>query len=341
VDAPARSGARSAAHLRDLSSLVPDRRRGRFDPEGRDPRRRPGELVALSWNVFHGRDAPPDPELYTLRSRLLRTTTRNATHVQVNRSLREEFAELIAATRWDVCLLQECPPAWASHIAEHSQASMHRVRTSRNWLSPFRRLIARHNPDLMGSWEGGSNLTLARLPWRIVETRSVLLNRLPARRLRERRRMALTRLVGADREVCVANLHLSTGPSKPAAAEARRAARIAIEWARGAPLLLGGDFNLRPRSSAVFDELCETAGLCGATDPDAIDHLLARGLEVIEAPRRWKPERRELEVPAGLERRRIRLSDHAPVEARFRVPAEHLEAAAAAGAPGAFDPGVR
>ena len=344
MDAPARPGerrARSAAHLRDLSSLVPDRRRGRFTPEGGDPGRRQGELIALSWNVFHGRDAPPDPELYTLRSRLLRSTRRNATHVQVNRSLREEFAELIAATRWDVCLLQECPPAWAHHIAEHCQASRYRVLTSRNWLSPLRRFAARHNPDLMGSWEGGSNLTLVRPPWRIVETRSVLLNPLPGRRLHERRRMALTRIVGADREVCVGNVHLSAGLSKPAAKETRRAARIALDWARGAPLILGGDFNLRPRSSAVFDELCEGMGLSGTTDPDALDHLLARGLETIEGPRRWNPEQRELEVLSGLEKRRLRLSDHAPVEARFRVPADHLQSLTPAEAPGALDPGVR
>ena len=344
MDAPARPGdrrPRSAAHLRDLSSLVPDRRRGRFTPAESDPGRRQGELIALSWNVFHGRDAPPDPELYSLRSRLLRTTRRNATHVQVNRSLREEFAELIASTRWDACLLQECPPAWADHIAEHSQASRYRVLTSRNWLSPLRRFAGRHNPDLMGSWEGGSNLILVRPPWRIVETRSVLLNPLPGRRLRERRRMALTRIVGADREVCIGNVHLSTGPSKPAAREARRAARIALEWARGAPLILGGDFNLRPRSSAVFDELCEDMSLCGATDPDTLDHLLVRGLESLEGPRRWKPEQRELEVLSGLERRRLRLSDHAPVEARFRVPADRPGGPAAAEALGALDPGVR
>ena len=46
----------------------------------------------LSWNVFHGRDFPPVPSLRKLRSVLFRATAHNSTHVQVNRSLYEEFA---------------------------------------------------------------------------------------------------------------------------------------------------------------------------------------------------------------------------------------------------------
>ena len=51
--------------------------------------------------------------------------------------------------------------------------------------------------------------------------------------------------------------------------------------------------------------------------PRRIDHLLARGLEVVERPRRLEPAERELTEPGG---RRIRLSDHAPVAARFGLP---------------------
>ena len=64
--APGRQAERAgAASLRRLRSLVPDRR---------EPVRTPGALRVLSWNLFHGRDFPPDPALRTLRSRLLRTT---------------------------------------------------------------------------------------------------------------------------------------------------------------------------------------------------------------------------------------------------------------------------
>jgi hypothetical protein len=52
------------------------------------------------------------------------------------------------------------------------------------------------------------------------------------------------------------------------------------------------------------------------TGPQAIDHLLARGLEPIAPAAPWPPERRE--IPAG--ERALRLSDHAPIEAMFRHP---------------------
>ena len=120
------------------------------------------EIRAITWNLFHGRDFPPDPALYTWRSRLRRVTERNATHVQVNRELFREFAEVLCAARWDVALLQECPPRWSAALAAACKAVAQRSLTSRNWLGPVRGILARRNPDLLGSWEGGSNLTLAR-----------------------------------------------------------------------------------------------------------------------------------------------------------------------------------
>ena len=75
------------------------------------------EFTAIAWNLFHGRDFPPDPELRSWRSRLLRIDERNETHVQVNRDLTAEFATLLAAAAWDVALLQECPPRFAEPLA--------------------------------------------------------------------------------------------------------------------------------------------------------------------------------------------------------------------------------
>jgi endonuclease/exonuclease/phosphatase family metal-dependent hydrolase len=238
--------------------------------------------------------------------------------VQVNRSLFDEFAGVLSGAEWNVCMLQECPPRWDAGLADECQAGVYCALTSRNWFAPLRRVVAERNPDLMGSWEGGSNLTLARPPWQIVEGASVLLNPLRERRLRERRRLALVRLVYDSREVCIGNLHLSAGAPDHAAREARRAAETALEWARGAPLVLGGDFNVRG-SHAIFGDLCSLIGLCGATNPHGIDHILSRGLDTVSAPVSWAPERRELDVLAGLEHRRLRLSDHAPVEARFSL----------------------
>jgi endonuclease/exonuclease/phosphatase family metal-dependent hydrolase len=282
------------------------------------------EFTVLTWNIFHGRDAPPVPALFTRRSRLLRTTEDDGTYVQVNRVLQDEYVSLIAKAQWSVCLLQETPPSWARPLAAGSAAQACRVLTSRNLLGAVRAALARLNPDLVGSNEGGSNLTLVRPPWRLVRgsCRSLVLNPLRERRLDERRRMGFLRmrLEEQDGDVCVANLHASTGPPEQTETELRRAARTAVEWAGEAPLVLGGDFNLRPHNHAeLFDELAREYGLIGATAPDAIDHLLVRRLGVVEAPAAWPAGQRELEVEVPAGRRRLRLSDHAPVEARFRL----------------------
>lgn len=272
------------------------------------------QFGALSWNLFHGRDHPPDRALFTWRSRLLRTTERNATHLQVNRDLEPEFASVIAAADWDVALLQECPPRWSASLAESCAASGHAVATSRNALGWLRAALARLNPDLVASNEGGSNLTLVR--GEIIERRELVLSAGPQP---ERRTMAFTRaLVGdAAAEICVANLHASAGPGRRTEAEREvlTAAGHACEWAAATPLVFGGDLNLRPVETGVYAELEQRHGLTGTTAPGALDHLLARGLELAIAPRRWPPERREVREGD----RAIRLSDHAPVEARFNV----------------------
>ena len=90
-----------------------------------------------------------------------------------------------------------------------------------------------------------------------------------------------------------------------------------MRWSGSAPLVLGGDFNLRPRSTGVFAELERRYGLAGPTAPDALDHLLARGLDIVRPATAWPAQARELQAPVGLELRRLRLSDHAPVEASF------------------------
>jgi endonuclease/exonuclease/phosphatase family metal-dependent hydrolase len=252
------------------------------------------EIEALTWNLFNGRDHPPDPALFTWRSRLLGTSERNATHLQVNRDLLNEAAGLLATARWDVALLQECPPRWRAGLAAAC-----RIRAA----------LARRNPDLMGSWGGGSNLTLVReaLGDRIRDRRQLLLRRRP-----ERRKVDFARLGPG---ICVANLHAS-GPDELAEPEIWRAAEATVTWAGGDPLILGGDFNLRPTAGGLYKKLAVRFGLAAPTDPGAIDHLLARGLEATRPARPWPAEAREVRS-GGLA---IRLSDHAPVTARFRLP---------------------
>jgi len=270
------------------------------------------QITAITWNLFHGRDFPPDPELRSWRSRLLRLDEHSETHVQVNRDLTAEFATLLAGASWDVALLQECPPRFAEPLAAACGAEWHRTLTSRNSLAPLRALLARQNPDLMASAEGGSNLTLVRVPGRlggIAERRELEIHEGEP----ERRTMAFTRTAS---DLCIANLHATNDRPSLASEDVLRAARAATEWAGDSPLVFGGDLNLRPgEAPEIFAHLEVDFGLTGRTGPDAIDHLLARGVEIVEEATAWPPERREL----PLDGRALRLSDHAPVEAKFAV----------------------
>lgn len=129
--------------------------------------------------------------------------------------------------------------------------------TPRNWLPPLQRVLADLNPDLIASSDGGSNQLLVRRPGRILEQRELTLTRRP-----ERRRMLWPRLELPEAgTVCVANLHASAGLPAKASAEVIAAAAAVVEWSRSAPLVFGGDFNLRPaRDPFPFVELVQPDG---------------------------------------------------------------------------------
>ena len=127
--------------------------------------------------------------------------------------------------------------------------------------------------------------------------------------------MAFTRTASG---VCVANLHATNDMPDLAAEDVLRAAgggdRVGRRGAAAlrrrpqpAPGREPGDLRRAARSASASP---------APTAPDAIDHLLVRGLETLEPPTRWPPERREVECD-GLA---LRLSDHAPVEADFEHP---------------------
>jgi hypothetical protein len=273
-------------------------------------------IRALTWNIFHGLDMPPNSRLVTWRSRLFRVTEMDASHAQVNRPLRCEFGAALSGYEWDVAFLQEAPPHWLASLARAAGASgAASALTARNSGAPLRRWLAELNPDFMGSWEGGSNQLLVRPPWRIAETRRLTLTRRP-----ERRRMLWARLQApGDAALAVANMHLTSWDSPKAGGEALRAAEHALGWAGEDALLFGGDLNA-PDS---FPDLRERFALVPEPEPMTIDHLLGRGLEVLEPPRTLPPEERELAGPGG---RLLRLSDHSPVTACFGL-AESTDAA--------------
>ena len=235
---------------------------------------------------------------------------RGATHVQVNRPLDREFHRFVAGLDWDVALLQETPPRWLRPLCRAAGASGASALTSRNGLAFARSALARLNPDLVASNEGGSNQILARPPWRIEDVRRRDLALRP-----ERRTLVWTLLARPDgARLAVANLHASTGGRERTRVDVCESARLAAEWAGETPLLYGGDLNLRPeRAPEAFAELRSRFGLDGDAPPAAIDHLLARGARPLGPP---VARHAELRRRDGL---LLRLSDHAYVTAAFEV----------------------
>jgi len=249
--------------------------------------------------------------------RMLGHPVRGRSHVRLNRDLFNEFAAFLAAARWDVALLQEVPPRWAHRLAEATGAEGRVSLTSRNWLRPLMSPIARLRPHLAGSWEGGSNLIMvrgsvpgqdgARPGCEIVDHRRATLTWFPERRV--------VSMIELAEGLCIANFHAGTGDH--AEGDVMRAARLAVTKAGERPLILGGDFNVRPRSSNVFERLESEFGLAGPTAPGSIDHVLVRGASRIEGPEAWPAARRDVPDPGS--RLKIRLSDHAPVVTRIET----------------------
>ncbi len=186
-------------------------------------------MLALTWNLFHGRSVPP-----------------------AGHELIERFAASIASWKWDVALLQEVPPWWAQPLADAAGAEQRCALTSRNSLLALRRAVARRRPDLIKSNGGGSNVILARSA--IAEHRSLRLRVHPERRVAQ-----LVRLAGGT---CVANFHGSTRVAL-AEEELARLCAQALAFAGSSPLILGGDLNLR-RPAARDPQLV----LLGSRDVD-------------------------------------------------------------------------
>ena len=209
-------------------------------------------LRVLTWNLKHGRAVP-----------------------SAGRELFDEFAGALTGWEWDVALLQEVPPWWPPLLASRLNADQRYVLTSRNFGLPVRRAIAVRWPDLIKSNGGGADAILVRRDT-VVEHRWRRLCIWP-----ERRWVHAVRLHGAG--IWVANTHCG-GPIR----DARRAAEATLRWAGTAPVVLGGDFNIR---EPILDGFTYAGG-------HGVDGFYVRGLS----------------VSSGAEvLERCDLSDHAPV----------------------------
>src|SRR6185437_12085978 len=172
------------------------------------------------------------------------------------------------------------PPWWPAALGDRLGADQRLVLTSRNALLPARRAIAVRRPDLIKSNGGGCNAILVR-GGAVIEHRWRRLCIWPERRW--------VHAVRADHVgVWFANLHAG-GPMR----DVVRAADSVTRWAGEAPIVFGGDFNIRGLAVGGF----EYAG--GVS----VDHVLVRGLR-----------------PAGSDvLERGRLSDHAPVAVELTI----------------------
>ena len=200
-------------------------------------------MLVLTWNLFHGRSVPDAP-----------------------REQVAEFAARLAGWEWDIALLQEVPPWWPPELGRASGASARTALTSRNWVLPISRWAARRRPDVIKSWGGGANAILVRGE-AVGEHRVHTLRRWP-----ERREVHGVRL---ERGWWVCNLHATAHSEARAQADVALAARTAIAWSAGAPVVLGGDLNTR---APVIPAFAHAAG-------HSVDHLFVR-LANVAAPGR-------------------------------------------------------
>ena len=99
----------------------------------------------MTWNLFHGRDWPPEPDLRVRahKGNFRRGPRLGREYEQVNWDLFDEFASLICGVDWDVALFQEFPPSWKAKLARACGAEAHRALSGRNWLQPITSAISK------------------------------------------------------------------------------------------------------------------------------------------------------------------------------------------------------
>jgi endonuclease/exonuclease/phosphatase family metal-dependent hydrolase len=214
----------------------------------------------------------------------LRVLTWNLFHgrsvPETRHSLLDAFAATLAGFEWDVALLQEVPPWWPVPLARAAHASERMALTSRNILPALQRMLAEARPDILKSWAGGANAILVR-GQAIREHRVQPLRLLPERRVAHGVRL--------EDGTWLTNLHATVHLPPLAQADLDLAGTTTTAWAAGAPTVLGGDLNLHGTPAMPGYE--HLAG-------NSVDHVLGRGLRVVERARTLD---------------RGTLSDHAPL----------------------------
>ena len=300
----------------------------------------PGTTIrVLSWNLFHGRDGlpglGPDPG-----SLLCGRPVDDGVHLHLNRKLWDAMAARIAAWAPDLCGLQEVSLAGLRAIV--ARTGMRAVWTTTGPLIGTARLrdaLAARNPDLWRSHESNANALLAgprvrlvpgtRRSVRLNPTRAILLGAARgeigagerAHNQPEPRRAVMARVGlpdGARLAAACAHCHNARDPRLTGQEIARAAAAVRALGA-GGPAVLAGDLNAGPGHPALAALAREGWSAARPAPGVGIDRILARGLEVVEPERALPASEREVHMTWRGRRRRVRLSDHDPVEAVLRV----------------------
>ena len=156
------------------------------------------------------------------------------------RRLARQFTAALAGWEWDLALLQEVPPWWPAALARRTGAEQRTALTSRNAALAVRRALAARRPERSSPTGAAPTRSSAARP--VAEHRA--LRSAAARATR-------AQLLRLDDGTAVANFH---GSARVELAE-DELARLWRERSRGpagAPLVLGGDLNLRdPRAPAA------------------------------------------------------------------------------------------
>jgi endonuclease/exonuclease/phosphatase family metal-dependent hydrolase len=251
-------------------------------------------LLIRSWNLFHGRTAPPGRRAYL-----------------------EEMIRLASADQPDILCLQEVP-VWAiTHLEEWNGMAAVADVACRPWLpGRLAKLVTDlHHGLIRGALTGQANSTLVAPQLRVLEHTRLVLNprplvgalpRLPF--VPERRICQVIRVELTDKQtLLVGNLHTSTDRAAAEAELMRAAAFLEVVAREDEPVILAGDFNVERGASSFLAQLTSPEWGFSATG-DGIDHVLVRGI-ASEPLQTWPLERRS-------ENGRV-LSDHAPVELRI------------------------